>query len=221
MIGISLTLPLPDNIIAEIDNNTLIVMLLTLPVMFVSGWQFHYGAIKVLRHGQFNMDVLVFLGTNAAFWYSLIGIINQDDEAIFFETAALLITFLLLGKYLEARAKGQTSQAIRKLIDLQAKEATIIRNGKEEKIPIEEVMVGDIMIVRPGEKLPTDGIVVEGTSSVDESMITGESMPVKKRINDEVIGAAWTLGMNNGTALLEKYTAAAPAVEVIVIATGV
>ena len=194
MIGILVTLPLPNNIVAEIDNNTLIVMLLTIPVMFGSGWQFHYGAIKVLRHGQFNMDVLVFLGTNAAFWYSMIGMIIQDTEAIFFETAALLITFLLLGKYLEARAKGQTSQAIRKLIDLQAKEATIIRKGKEEKIPIEEVLVGDIILVRPGEKIPTDGIVVEGSSSVDESMITGESMPVKKRIKDEVIGA--TLNKN-------------------------
>ncbi len=189
MIGLSVNLPLPDNLIPGIDNNTFLVMLLTIPVMFVSGWQFHYGAIKVLRHGQFNMDVLVFLGTNAAFWYSMIGMIIQDAEAIFFETAALLITFLLLGKYLEARAKGQTSQAIRKLIDLQAKEATIIRNGKEEKIPIEEVVVGDVLLVRPGEKFPTDGIVVEGSSGADESMITGESMPVKKVKNDNVIGA--------------------------------
>ncbi len=189
MIGLSVNLPLPDDLIPGIDNNTFLIMLLTIPVMFASGWQFHYGAIKVLRHGQFNMDVLVFLGTNAAFWYSMIGMIIQDAEAIFFETAALLITFLLLGKYLEARAKGQTSQAIRKLIDLQAKEATIIRNGKEEKIPIEEVVGGDILLVRPGEKIPTDGIVVEGSSSADESMITGESMPVKKVINDKVIGA--------------------------------
>ena len=200
MIGIilgwdwSINLPLPSNLILGIDNNTFLVMLLTIPVMFVSGWEFHYGAIKVLRHGQFNMDVLVFLGTNAAFWYSIFGMVFQVEGAIFFETAALLITFLLLGKYLEARAKGQTSQAIRKLIDLQAKEATIIRNGKEEKIPIEEVMGGDIMLVRPGEKIPTDGVVIEGSSSVDESMITGESMPVRKRINDNVIGA--TLNKN-------------------------
>ena len=194
MIGLPITLPLPGNIIPGINNNTLIVMFLTIPVVFVSGWQFHYGAIKVLRHGQFNMDVLVFLGTNAAFWYSMIGLVLQDEKAIFFETAAYLITFLLLGKYLETRAKGQTSQAIRKLIDLQAKEATIIRNGMEEKIPIEEVMMGDIMLVRPGEKIPTDGLVVEGSSSIDESMITGESMPVKKRIKDDVIGA--TLNKN-------------------------
>ncbi|MHA2248379.1 MAG: heavy metal translocating P-type ATPase, partial [Candidatus Hodarchaeales archaeon] len=194
MIGLSITLPFPDNIVPGIANNTLIIMLLTIPVMFIAGWQFHYGAFKVLRHKQFNMDVLVFLGTNAAFWYSLLGILIQDPEAIFFETAALLITFLLLGKYLEARAKGQTSQAIRKLIDLQAKEATLIRNGKEVKIPIEEVMVGDILLVRPGEKIPADGIVIDGNSSVDESMITGESMPVKKTTNSHVIGA--TLNKN-------------------------
>jgi Cu+-exporting ATPase len=194
MLGFPVILPIPDNIVLGINNNTLIVMLLTIPVMFISGWQFHSGALRALRHKQFNMDVLVFLGTNAAFWYSIIGLLIRDEGAIFFETAALLITFLLLGKYLEARAKGQTSQAIRKLIDLQAKEATVIRNGKEEKILIEEVMVGDILLVRPGEKIPTDGVIIEGSSSVDESMITGESMPVKKRINDEVIGA--TLNKN-------------------------
>ena len=189
MIGLSIHLPLSSDLIPGIDNNTLLVMLLTIPVMFASGWQFHYGAIKVLRHGQFNMDVLVFLGTNAAFWYSMIGMIMRDAEAIFFETAALLITFLLLGKYLEARAKGQTSQAIRKLIDLQAKEAIIIREGKEERIPIEEVVVGDVLIVRPGVQIPTDGVIIEGSSSIDESMITGESIPVKKVLNDVVIGA--------------------------------
>ncbi|MFX0123930.1 MAG: heavy metal translocating P-type ATPase [Candidatus Hodarchaeota archaeon] len=194
MIGLSVTLPFPENIVPGIANDILIIMVLTVPVMFVAGWQFHYGALRVLRHRQFNMDVLVFLGTNAAFWYSILGLLIQDPEAIFFETAALLITFLLLGKYLEARAKGQTSQAIRKLIDLQAKEATLIRDGKEEKIPIEEVMVGDILLVRPGEKIPSDGIVIEGNSSVDESMITGESMPVKKTVNSQVVGA--TLNKN-------------------------
>ena len=188
MIGLPITLPFPT-IVPGIENDLLLIMLLTVPVMFVAGWQFHYGALKVLHHKKFNMDVLVFLGTNAAFWYSLLGLFLQDPEAIFFETAALLITFLLLGKYLEARAKGQTSQAIRKLIDLQAKEATLIRDGKEEKIPIEEVIVGDMLLVRPGEKIAADGIVFKGNSSVDESMITGESMPVKKTINSHVIGA--------------------------------
>ncbi|MHA2328297.1 MAG: heavy metal translocating P-type ATPase [Candidatus Hodarchaeales archaeon] len=194
MVGLSIAFPLPENIIPSVDNITLIVMLLTIPVMFISGWQFHYGAIKALRHKQFNMDVLVFLGTNAAFWYSLVNMFFLDGKEIFFETSAYLITFLLLGKYLEARAKGQTSQAIRKLMDLQAKEASIIRNGKEEKIPIEEVITGDLLVVRPGEKIPTDGVIFDGTSSVDESMITGESMPVKKSVNDRVIGA--TLNKN-------------------------
>ncbi len=194
MFGLVIPLPLPDNIIPRIDTKTILIMLLTIPVMFISGWQFHSGAIKVLKHGQFNMDVLIFLGTNAAFWYSVFDMFFLDGKDIFFETSAYLITFLLLGKYLEARAKGQTSQAIRKLIDLQAKEATVIRNGKEVKIPIEEVLIDDVFIVRPGEKIPTDGVVVQGTSSIDESMITGESMPVKKTVNDAVIGA--TLNKN-------------------------
>jgi Cu+-exporting ATPase len=190
ILNLQIPLILPEGIIPGINTRQLIVMLFTIPVMFISGWQFHRGALKVLRHGQFNMDVLVFMGTNAAFWYSVLTLFVFREGAVFFETAALLIMFLLLGKFLEARAKGQTSQAIRKLMDLQAKEATVIRNdGFEYKLPIEEVETGMILLVRPGEKIPVDGIVQEGSSTVDESMITGEPMPVKKGAKDQVIGA--------------------------------
>ncbi|MHA2165131.1 MAG: heavy metal translocating P-type ATPase, partial [Candidatus Hodarchaeales archaeon] len=194
VLGLRLPLPLPETFIEGINTRQFVVMLFTIPVVFVAGRQFHRGAIKVLKHRQFNMDVLVFMGTNAAFWYSVISLFVLKAE-VFFETAAFLITFLLLGKFLEARAKGQTSQAIRALIDLQAKEATIIsKNEEERKIPIEDVIVGMTVLIRPGEKIPVDGTVTEGKSAVDESMITGESMPVKKEVGDTVIGA--TLNTN-------------------------
>ncbi|MFX0173392.1 MAG: heavy metal translocating P-type ATPase [Candidatus Hodarchaeota archaeon] len=190
ILNIQIPLLLPEGFIPGINTRQLIVMLFTIPVMFISGWQFHRGAIKVLRHGQFNMDVLVFMGTNAAFWYSLLTLFIFKEGAVFFETSAMLITFLLLGKFLEARAKGQTSQAIRKLMDLKPKEATVIKtDGTEYKVPIDDVEVGMLLLVKPGEKIPVDGIVREGNSTVDESMITGESMPVKKGVKDQVIGA--------------------------------
>lgn len=192
ILNLNVPLLLPESFMEElfgINTRQFIVMLFTIPVMFISGWQFHRGALKVLRHGQFNMDVLVFMGTNAAFWYSFLTLFIIKTGAVFFETAALLILFLLLGKFLEARAKGKTSQAIRKLMDLQAKEATVIRDGKEVKLPLDDVEVSMTLLVRPGEKIPVDGFVIEGTSTVDESMITGESMPVKKTIKDQVIGS--------------------------------
>jgi Cu+-exporting ATPase len=194
VLGLRVPLPLPDPFIQDINTRQLVVMFFTIPVVFLAGWQFHRGAIKVLRHRQFNMDVLVFMGTNAAFWYSVISLFILKGE-VFFETAAFLIMFLLLGKFLEARAKGQTSQAIRKLIDLQAKEASVLIDGQEERIPIEDVAVGMVVLVRPGEKIPVDGSILEGKSTVDESMISGESMPVKKSVGDKVIGATIN---NNG-----------------------
>ncbi|MFX0206460.1 MAG: heavy metal translocating P-type ATPase [Candidatus Hodarchaeota archaeon] len=190
ILNLQIPLILPEGFIPGINTRQLIVMLFTIPVMFISGWQFHHGAIKVLRHVQFNMDVLVFMGTNAAFWYSVLTLFVFKEGAVFFETSAMLITFLLLGKFLEARAKGQTSQAIRKLMDLKVKEATVIKtDGTQYKVPIDEVEVGMQLLVKPGEKIPVDGIVLEGNSTVDESMITGESMPVIKSVNDQVIGA--------------------------------
>jgi Cu+-exporting ATPase len=194
VLGLRVPLPLPDPFIQGLNTRQLVVMFFTIPVVFFAGWQFHRGAIKVLRHRQFNMDVLVFMGTNAAFWYSVVSLFILKAE-VFFETAAFLIMFLLLGKFLEARAKGQTSQAIRKLIDLQAREASVLFGDQERKIPIEDVTLGMVVLVRPGEKIPVDGTILEGKSTVDESMITGESMPVIKSVGDKVIGATIN---NNG-----------------------
>ena len=188
-IGLEIPLPISQDTIFGYNTKDIVVMILTIPVMIYSGWQFHIGAVKTLRHGKFNMDVLIFMGTNAAFWYSVLTLFIIREGVVFFETAALLITFLLLGKYLEARAKGQTSQAIRKLVELQAKEAIVLIDGKEINLPVEEVQVGMEVMVRPGIKIPVDGYVIEGNSYVDESMITGESMPVKKNVNDNVIGS--------------------------------
>ncbi len=156
---------------------------------------FHKIALKNLRHFNFDMNSLVSIGTNAAFIYSLFVILFPNfftgtslEAEVYFDTAAVIITLIILGRYLEAKAKSRTSEAIKKLIGLQAKTATVIRNNKEIKIPIEEVKINDILLIKPGEKIPADGIVIFGYSSVDESMITGESIPVEKNIKDIVIG---------------------------------
>jgi len=173
----------------------ILLLLLTIPVQYYAGWIFHKIAWKNLKHFNFDMNSLVSIGTNAAFIYSLFVILfpglfqgTNIEADVYFDTAAVIITLIILGRYLEAKAKSRTSDAIKKLIGLQAKTATIIKNNKEIKIPIEEVKVNDILLVKPGEKIPTDGIVVFGYSSVDESMITGESIPVEKNIKDIVIG---------------------------------
>ena len=158
------------------------------PVQFIAGWQFYRGAYLALRNGGANMDVLVALGTSAAYFYSVVNIIRGNHD-LYFETSAILITLIILGKLLEATAKGRTSEAIKALMGLQAKTARVIRNGQEMDIPIEEVLAADIVVVRPGEKVPVDGVITDGTSAIDESMLTGESLPVDKKIGDEVIGA--------------------------------
>jgi P-type Cu+ transporter len=167
----------------------LIMLGLALPVQFYVGWQYYVGAYKALRNGSANMDVLVVLGTSAAFFYSIPAALGLIRGHVYFETAAVIITLIKLGKYLEARAKGQTSEAIKKLMGLRAKTARIIRDGQEMDISIDDVKIGDLVVVRPGERLPVDGVVVEGHSSVDESMLTGESMPVEKSPGSPVIGA--------------------------------
>ncbi|MEI8132045.1 MAG: heavy metal translocating P-type ATPase, partial [Leptolinea sp.] len=167
----------------------LIMMGLALPVQFYVGWQYYVGAYKALRNGSANMDVLVALGTSAAFFYSIPAAFGLFRGHVYFETAAIIITLIKLGKYLEAKAKGQTSEAIKKLMGLRAKTARIIRDGQEMDISIDDVKIGDLVVVRPGERLPVDGVVVEGHSSVDESMLTGESMPVEKLPGSAVIGA--------------------------------
>lgn len=174
--------------------NPWVQLLLATPVQFYIGGPFYLGAYRALRNKSANMDVLVALGTSAAYFYSFYEALKTlADPAyaprLYFETSAVLITLVLVGKYAEALAKGRTTEAISKLLSLQAKEATVIRDGTEQKVPLEQVVVGDTIIVRPGEKIPVDGTVIAGASSVDESMITGESIPVDKKEGDPVIGA--------------------------------
>lgn len=176
---------------AGIDNilgNGWFQLALASPVQFIIGWRFYKGAFNSLRGGGANMDVLVSMGTSAAYFYSVYNLLTGVHE-YYFEASAVIITLILLGKTFEAIAKGKTSEAIRKLMGLQAKTARVIKDGKEVDIPIEKVKIGDIIVVRPGEKLPVDGIITQGNSSIDESMITGESIPVDKTIDDEVVGA--------------------------------
>ena len=168
---------------------------LATPVQFYVGWDYYTGAYKSLRNGSANMDVLVAMGSSVAYFYSLAVLIALTlgstalGTHVYFETSAVIITLIVLGKLLEARAKGQTSEAIRKLAGLQARTARVQRDGVTMDIPVEQVVVGDMIVVRPGEKIPVDGIVTDGRSAVDESMITGESMPVSKSAGDEVTGA--------------------------------
>ncbi|MBT2216811.1 heavy metal translocating P-type ATPase [Virgibacillus dakarensis] len=200
---------------------------LATPVQFIIGWQFYVGAYKNLKSGGANMDVLVALGTSAAYFYSLyealktIGNPNYMPH-LYFETSAVLITLILFGKYLEARAKSQTTNALSSLLNLQAKEARIIRNGEEIMIPIEEVVVGDRLVVKPGEKIPVDGRLVKGRTSVDESMITGESIPIEKEVDSCLIGSTIN---KNGSIEMEatkvgKDTALASIVKVVEEAQG-
>ncbi len=180
----------------------LLSFLLSTPVQFVIGRNFYKGLWSGLKMRSFNMDSLIAIGTSTAYFYSLAQFINyvvtktsliappgEKIPELYFETAAFLITFVVLGKWLEARAKGRTSEAIKKLMGLAAKTARVLRNGKTQDIPVELVMVGDIVVVRPGEKIPVDGELTEGASSVDESMLTGESLPIEKNPGDKVFGA--------------------------------
>ncbi len=166
-----------------------LMFVLATPVQFYVGWQYYVGAYKSLRNRSANMDVLIAMGSSVAYFYSIPIILGLLSGHVYFETAAVIITLIKLGKFLEARAKGRTSEALKKLIGLRAKSASVIRSGQEMEIPVEEVQVGDIVLVRPGEKIPVDGVVVSGRSTVDESMLTGESMPVEKASGDDVIGA--------------------------------
>ena len=162
---------------------------LATPVQFYVGSQYYQGAYKSLKNGSANMDVLVAMGSSVAYLYSIPILLGWLSGHVYFETSAMIITLIKVGKYLEARAKGQTSQAIRKLMALKADTARVVREGQQKEIPAEEVQVGDIVLVKPGEKIPVDGVVLEGRSTVDESMISGESMPVEKEIGDQVVGA--------------------------------
>ncbi|HEU4325795.1 MAG TPA: heavy metal translocating P-type ATPase [Roseiflexaceae bacterium] len=162
---------------------------LATPVQFYSGRDFYIHAWKALRSGTANMDTLIALGSSAAYFYSLGLMLSGMSGHVYLETAALIITLILVGKYLEARAKSQTGAAIRALIGLQPRTARVLRGGEERDLPVADVRKGDIVVVRPGERIPVDGVLVSGQSSVDESMVTGESLPVEKRPGDEVVGA--------------------------------
>lgn len=177
-------------------HNPWLQLVLTAPVQFWCGYSFYINTWKALKRHAATMDTLIALGTSAAYFYSVFAtlfpsfFVNQGlMPEVYYETAAVVITLILLGQLFENRARGQTSEAIRKLMGLQAKDARVIRNGQEMDIPIQDVQVGDVVLVRPGEKIPIDGEVIEGASSVDESMVTGESVPVKKQPGDEVVGA--------------------------------
>ena len=180
-----------DNALIHWLGNGWVQLALATPVQFYAGWQFYVDSYHNLKNRTANMSVLVALGTSAAYVYSLIAVLfpGLGIDGLYFETSAILITLILLGKLLEAQAKGRTSAAIRKLLGLQPKTARVVRNGAEVDVPIAEVQVGDVIVVRPGEKIPVDGVVLEGRSTVDESMLTGESMPVEKGPGDQVVGA--------------------------------
>lgn len=173
--------------------NPWIQLLLATPVQFIIGKQFYVGAYKALRNGSANMDVLVVMGTSAAYFYSIYQAIitsgSHHGPHLYFETSAVLITLIILGKYFEAKAKGRSSEAIKKLMGLQAKTAFVVRAGVEKEVPLEEVKIGDILLVKPGEKIPVDGEILEGYTAVDESMLTGESLPIDKKPGDVLFGS--------------------------------
>ncbi len=198
LLAVSVTITIPIMLIMWLMplptmwENNLLMFLLATPVQFIVGWTFYVGAYKGLRNKTANMDTLIAMGTSTAWIFSTIVTFFPDifhHSAVFFDTSVMIITFILAGKLLDAVAKGRTSEAIRKIMGLQAKTARVIHNGVEVELPVEEVQVGDVLVVRPGEKIPVDGIVTEGYSGVDEKVITGESIPVEKRKGDQVIGA--------------------------------
>ncbi len=194
VLGVTLTVPvviLSMFFMDRFPGENYLLLALTAPVWGYVGWGFHRASLRVLRHFSANMDVLISLGSTVAFAMSVVATFfpNVVGSITFYDTTALIITLIYLGKYLEARAKGQASEAIKRLAGLQAHTAHVIRLGREMDLPIEQVVAGDQLIVRPGEKIPTDGEVISGDSSVDESMLTGESLPVEKRAGEQVIGA--------------------------------
>jgi len=219
---VDIGLPMP-----QILMNPWFQLLLATPVQFYIGGQFYVGAYKSLKNKSANMDVLVALGTSAAYFYSIAEGVKTIGNPfymphLYFETSAVLITLILLGKLFETTAKGRTTIAISKLLNLQAKEATVIREGKEIHIPIEDVKVEDRILVKPGEKIPVDGIILLGQSSVDESMITGESIPVEKSVGNTLIGSTIN---KNGTLTMKatkvgKETALAGIIKIVEEAQG-
>jgi len=171
------------------------LFILVTPVQFIGGWSFYVGAWNAVRTRSINMDFLIALGTSVAYFYSVAVLffpevlpVKVEERDVYFEVSAVIIAFVLLGKYMEEIIKTRSSAAVRKLLDLKPATATVVRNGAEMEVPAGSVMAGEICIVRPGQRVPTDGDVIEGSSSIDESMLTGESMPVEKKPGTQVIG---------------------------------
>ena len=198
------------------------MLILATPVQFYVGWQYYVGAFKSLRNRAANMDVLIAMGSSVAYFYSILVMLGFFPGHLYLETSATIISLIRVGKFLEARAKGRTSDAIKKLMGLRAKSARIERDGNVMDIPVDDVRVGDIVLVRPGEKIPVDGVVVEGRSMLDESMLTGESLPVEKGPGDSVVGATMNkLGMLKFEATrVGKETALAQIVKLVEDAQG-
>ena len=228
VLGTALSIPmlligmlLPVEVFGGEFFKNLVLFALATPGQAIIGWQYYVRTFKRLLHFRANMDTLIAMGTSAAYGYSTVITFFLGGD-VYFDSAIMILTLITLGKYLEAVAKGRTSEAIKKLLDLQAKTATVIRDGKEIEIPIEDVEVGDLVIVKPGDKIPVDGIVREGRSSVDESMLTGESLPIEKNVGDEVIGATLNkLGTLKFEAMkVGKDTALAQIIKIVEDAQG-
>jgi len=232
VIGLIFTVPLfifsmlrDFNILGHWSHNAWVnyaMWLVASPVQFYVGWQYYVGAFKSLRNKSANMDVLIAMGSSVAYIFSILITIGLLPGHVYFETSAVIITLIRLGKYLEARAKGRTSEAIKKLMGLRAKTARVIRDGMEAEVSTDDVRVGDIILVKPGETIPVDGVIMEGRSAVDESMLTGESMPVEKNQGDTVIGATLNkLGMLKFEATkVGKETALAQIIKLVEDAQG-
>ncbi|MCX6803054.1 MAG: heavy metal translocating P-type ATPase, partial [Candidatus Diapherotrites archaeon] len=196
MFFLSLAFSLPAFIIGmvlmplgiELSYTAFILFALATPVQFMVGKQFYLGAWSALKNKAGSMDTLIAVGTSAEYLMSLYNILFNPTAGQYFETSAILITLVVLGKWLEAIAKSRTSDAIKKLMNLAPKTAIVLRNGNEVEIPVDSIVLGDIILVKPGQTVPVDGIIIEGYSSIDESMITGESMPVEKKFGNEVTG---------------------------------
>ncbi|HET9981445.1 MAG TPA: heavy metal translocating P-type ATPase, partial [Ktedonobacterales bacterium] len=201
LVGVALSIPvvvLSMFFMNRFPGENLLLLALTIPIWAWVGLDFHRTSLRLIRHFGANMDVLVSIGSTAAFLMSVVATFFPEivGATTFYDTTALIVTLIALGKYLEARAKGQATEAIRKLAGLRATVAHVERGGREIDLPLEQVRVSDELIVRPGEKIPTDGVVLSGESAVNEAMLTGESLPVEKRAGDEVIGATLnTTGM--------------------------
>lgn len=172
-----------------IPGQNYILWFLATPIQFYFGWTFYKGTWAAIKNKTGNMDSLIALGTSAAYFYSVYVVLFTNSTHQYFETSAILITLVLLGKYLESRAKGKTSEAISKLMKIGAKTAVVIRKGKELRVKIDDVIKGDLILVKPGSKVPVDGVIIKGHSTIDESMVTGESIPVEKKKGDDVIGS--------------------------------